>query len=247
MTAAGLCGAALCASAHALERVTLRTGFSYDCTRQEPVDESHVRLFLVSGDAGQSINYIDLSRDAIASVEVLPDPPKPPAPPPIAAPTAPDTFSELDIPTLLNQAGKQHRIDVDLLAAVMHTESGGNVKAVSRVGAQGLMQLMPATARDLGVQDAFRADQNINGGTTYLEYLLDRFDPKDDRHGLDLALAAYNAGPAAVESYHNQVPPYRETQNYVNRVEREFKRRKDELKRHPLVTTAAPTITMASR
>jgi len=235
----------MCSAAHGLERVTLRTGFSYDCSRQEPVDDAHVRLFLFSSDAAQAANYIDLAKDAIASVEVLPDPPK--SAPAAAVVAAAPTLAADDVPALLARAGAQRNIDVDLLAAVIHAESGGNARAVSRTGAQGLMQLMPSTARDLGVEDAFRPDQNINGGTAYLEYLLNRFDPKDDRHGLDLALAAYNAGPAAVERYHNQVPPYRETQNYVNRVEREFKRRKDELKRHAQAATTTQNITVASR
>jgi soluble lytic murein transglycosylase-like protein len=87
------------------------------------------------------------------------------------------------------------------------------------------MQLMPATAQDLGVADAFQPDQNIAGGTAYLDALLKKYDPLGDKHGLDLALAAYNAGPAAVDRYHG-IPPYRETRAYVARVENEFIRRK---------------------
>ena len=109
---------------------------------------------------------------------------------------------------------------MDLLASVVRAESGGNIHAVSRTGAQGLMQLMPGTAAELGVADSFRADQNINGGTAYLDTLLVRY-----HDNLALALAAYNAGPAAVDKYHG-VPPYRETRIYVARVIREFNRRK---------------------
>ena len=121
---------------------------------------------------------------------------------------------------LISKAGASHNLDVDLLASVVRAESGGNIHAVSRTGAQGLMQLMPGTAAQLGVADSFRADQNINGGTAYLDALLVRY-----HENLALALAAYNAGPAAVDKYHG-VPPYRETRIYVARVIREFNRRK---------------------
>ena len=121
---------------------------------------------------------------------------------------------------MISKAGASHNLDVDLLASVVRAESGGNIHAVSRTGAQGLMQLMPGTAAQLGVADSFRADQNINGGTAYLDALLVRY-----HDNLALALAAYNAGPAAVDKYHG-VPPYRETRIYVARVIREFNRRK---------------------
>jgi soluble lytic murein transglycosylase-like protein len=200
--------------AHALTRVTLRNGFTYDCTTAQPLDPTHTRLLLTAN------SYIDLATNAIASVETLPDPapaPATPAPTPTPTPAA--------IPELLAHAGTQHNIDVDLLAAVVKAESGFHPHAVSRAGARGLMQLMPATAQDLGVADAFQPDQNIAGGTAYLDALLKKYDPLGDKHGLDLALAAYNAGPAAVDRYHG-IPPYRETRAYVARVENEFIRRK---------------------
>jgi soluble lytic murein transglycosylase-like protein len=202
----------LCSGAHAFQRVTLRNGFSYDCARYEPVDGSHIRLFLTT----RASDFIDLSRQSIASIETLPDPPQPP-PTPVALPT---TASTEDVHELLAKAGAQHNIDIELLASVVKAESGGRANAVSRTGARGLMQLMPGTAQQLGVGDAFRPDQNIAGGSAYLDQLLTRY--KDN---LSLALAAYNAGPAAVDRYHG-IPPYRETIAYVARVEREFKRRK---------------------
>ena len=121
---------------------------------------------------------------------------------------------------MLARAGAVHDIDEDLLASVVRAESGGQVRAVSRTGARGLMQLMPGTANEMGVTDSFRPDENIAGGTAYLDELLRRY-----HDNVALALAAYNAGPAAVDRYHG-IPPYHETRAYVARVIREFNRRK---------------------
>jgi len=220
----------LCKTADAFQRVTLRNGFSYDCARYEPIDDSHVRLFLTS----QASDFIDLSRQSIATIETFPDPPQP-APTPVA----PVALPVVTVPELLTAAGAQHHIDADLLASVIRAESGGRANAVSRTGARGLMQLMPGTAHQLGVNDSFRPDQNIAGGTTYLDQLLARYDPLNDTHGLALALAAYNAGPAAVDRYHG-IPPYRETRAYVVRVMNEFKRRKLALERAHLPSPSGP-------
>lgn len=110
---------------------------------------------------------------------------------------------------IIAEAAAKHGVDPRLVAAVTRRESAYNPNAVSPVGASGLMQLMPATAKFLGVTDVFDARQNVHGGTRYLRTLLDTFNGD-----LDLALAAYNAGPGAVRKY-NGVPPYRETRNYV--------------------------------
>jgi soluble lytic murein transglycosylase-like protein len=120
---------------------------------------------------------------------------------------------------MLAQAGSAHNLDVDLLASLVKAESNGNVRAVSPAGARGLMQLMPSTAAELGVQDSFRPDENVRGGSAYLDALVTRYHDK-----LALALAAYNAGPAAVDKYRG-IPPYHETQAYVARVIHEFNRR----------------------
>lgn len=112
----------------------------------------------------------------------------------------------------VNLAANDYGVDVALLRAVIHAESAFNPMAVSSKGAQGLMQLMPGTASDLGVVDAFDAQQNIRGGAAYLAQMLREFDG-DER----LATAAYNAGPGAVQKYED-VPPYAETQVYVERV-----------------------------
>ena len=121
---------------------------------------------------------------------------------------------------MLARAGALHNIDTDLLASVVQAESNGNALAVSRAGARGLMQLMPATASTLNVHNSFAPEENIGGGAAYLDQLLTRYSDN-----IALALAAYNAGPAAVDRYHG-IPPYAETRAYVARVIREFNRRK---------------------
>ena len=109
-------------------------------------------------------------------------------------------------------AARQHGVDEAIVRAIIHAESAYNPNALSRAGAQGLMQLMPATARRFGVGNAFDASQNIQGGVQYLAWLLKRFN-----NDLTLAAAGYNAGEGAVDKYKG-VPPYSETQRYVQRV-----------------------------
>jgi len=229
LCAAALCAAALSPAAHALERVNLTNGFSIDCARHEQADSGHIRLIYATGS--------QLLRAAeIASIDILPDPPQHAAAP---AALIPPVVAQSDLTGLIAAAGVQRDIDVDLLASIIHNESGFHVKAVSPAGARGLMQLMPATARNLGVQDSFNPGQNINGGAQYLSGLLKRyFDPRGDAYGLELALAAYNAGPGAVDRYHG-IPPYRETRAYVARVLNEFVRRKNALKKSEQSSTIA--------
>lgn len=121
---------------------------------------------------------------------------------------------------LVTKHAQTHRVPAALVRAVMRVESCFDPRAVSRVGARGLMQLMPATAAELGVLDSFDADQNIAGGTRYLSQLLERF--KNDTR---LAIAAYNAGPTAVDS-HRGIPPFPETRSYVERVIAEYRENK---------------------
>ena len=112
---------------------------------------------------------------------------------------------------LIRDAARDAGVPPAIVKAVIHAESAFNVDAVSRAGALGLMQLMPATARELGVLDPLRAEENVHGGARYLRHLHDRFGSWTH------TLAAYNAGPTAVTRYQG-VPPYGETQQYVRRV-----------------------------
>ncbi len=119
------------------------------------------------------------------------------------------------ISEMVEQSAKAHDVDPLLVHSMIKAESNYNPVAVSAKGAEGLMQLMPGTAKMLGVSNSFDPEQNIEAGVKYLKYLQSIY--KDDR----LALAAYNAGPGAVEKY-KQVPPYKETQNYVNQVNKRY-------------------------
>ena len=119
---------------------------------------------------------------------------------------------------LIQKYAAQQQVDPALVKAVMRVESCFDHRAVSKVGARGLMQLMPGTASDLGVSDSFDPAQNIRGGVTYLRLMLDRFG-----NNQKLALAAYNAGPGAVEK-HKGVPPFKETQAYVEKVAQHIQR-----------------------
>jgi transglycosylase-like protein with SLT domain len=226
--------------ARAAERVTLTNGFEQTCDHHEVVDGKY-RLYVKR----ESESYIEFPVAMIATIEKIPDPPPEPVAPTVkmapadAAPVKPQKpeakLTQSDLHEMLASAGNAHNVDEDLLASVVKAESNGNVHAVSPKGAQGLMQLMPSTASDLGVQDSFRPEDNVRGGAGYLDWLLKRY--KDN---LSLALAAYNAGPAAVDKYHG-MPPFRETQLYVARVIHEFNRRVKERERLAALAKASAT------
>jgi hypothetical protein len=232
--------AALAPSSRAAESITLRNGFAMQCDHHTQV-EGRVRLFVSPGEG----SYIEFPSEEVTAVEQVPDPPAPPATavPPAVNPNANSgaKLSPADLAEMLAKAGDEHNLDVDLLASLVKAESGGNARAVSRTGARGLMQLMPSTAAGLGVSDSFEPRQNVRGGSAYLDALLTRY-----HDNMALALAAYNAGPAAVDKYHG-IPPYHETQAYVARVIHEFNRRvlardshaRDTQSRQTIASTAA--------
>jgi hypothetical protein len=222
----------MAADARGVEQVTLTNGFVEHCDHHAQVN-GRVRLYLDSGEG----SYIEFAPGQIASIRTLADPPAANLAAP--APAAGGKLSPADIGEMLAHAGRQHNLDVDLLASVVKAESNGDAHAVSRAGAEGLMQLMPGTAAQLGVRDRFQPEQNLQGGSAYLDALLTRY-----RDNLALALAAYNAGPQAVDRYHG-IPPYRETRIYVARVIHEFNRRvlaRQAAARRHAVTLRAPRL-----
>ena len=197
----------------AVEHITLRNGFDLICDHQV-ADGARIRLYM---DAA-GLNYVEVNASDIAASDRI-------TLPPVNVPATPhpqpaeEKLTEGELQPMLAEAGAKYDIDADLLASVVQQESGGHARAVSRVGAQGLMQLMPGTASDLGVENSFAPSQNIQGGSAYLDALLRKY-----HDNLPLALAAYNAGPAAVDRW-GGIPPYRETRAYVARVIHEYNRR----------------------
>ena len=189
-----------CSSLWAGEYAVLTTGFRIRAERHS-ADGPTTTLYDSNGGSAE------IPTAAIAGFEVddyVPPPPPSPPEPPAAQPA--------DIASLVQEAAQRHGVTPELVHSVIAAESGYDPKAVSPKGALGLMQLMPSTARDLNVSDAFDPAQNINGGTAYLRQMLDRY-----AGSVKQALAAYNAGPGKVDLY-GGLPPYRETIQFVSRV-----------------------------
>lgn len=196
---AGLCSAA--------ELAVLQNGFTIRHERHEVLGET-TRLYTGTS----ASDFIDVPTAQIANYA--------PDDPPAAAAAALPGQKPLDVNALMKDAGTKHGLDPDFISSVVHAESGFNVKAVSPKGAQGLMQLMPKTAADLGVKDSFDPVANVDAGTKYLRALLDQYNGNVAK-----ALAAYNAGANRVAQY-NGVPPYAETHAYVKRIINEYNRKK---------------------
>ena len=191
----------------------LRNGFSIAHQRSEVRDGGITRLY-TSGE-----DFVDIPSSQILSIETRELPPDPPV--------AAQSVVTPNIPQLVELASDKHQVDADFIRSVIRAESNFNLRAVSPKGAQGLMQLMPRTAAQLGVQDAFEPSANIEAGTRYLRELLLQY------HGdVAKALAAYNAGPDRVAQFHG-VPPYRETRAYVRRVINDYNRAKATPKKDP--------------
>ncbi len=190
----------------AAEMAVLRNGFSIHDQRHEARDNM-TRLYLT----GAPDNYVDVPTADIAGFDEEEDTP-------LAQASGSAPASNLD--AVVSAASSRNNIDPDLVNSVIRAESGFNPNAVSRKGAQGLMQLMPQTAARLGVQNAMDPTANVEAGTRYLRDLLALY-----HNDLIKALAAYNAGPERVEQYHG-VPPYPETVAYVARIIRDFNRTK---------------------
>jgi hypothetical protein len=208
------------------EHVTLTNGFDLICDHREQTG-NRMRLYTNA----ESSDFVEVAATEVASVETIRLPVTANTTVAGIHPSAAGIHADLtraELHELLSSAGARHNLDVNLLASVVRAESGGHTRAVSKKGAQGLMQLMPQTATQLGVNDSLRADENVAGGATYLDSLLTRY-----HDNLALALAAYNAGPAAVDRWHG-VPPYRETRLYVARIIRDFNAsaRKAEMVQH---------------
>ncbi|MDQ2899411.1 MAG: lytic transglycosylase domain-containing protein [Acidobacteriota bacterium] len=205
------CGLA-CGPVFAGEYAVLTDGFRIHADKHE-VDGERVRLFANGG-------YTEMPVAQISRYEqeeyTAPPPPAPAAP--VAAPSAPVTPRELIAAT-----AKKHGLPAAFVQSVAATESAFRPNAVSPKGAIGLMQLMPDTAKAYGANPRI-PEQNVEAGTQYLRELLAKYENQDDQ--VPRALAAYNAGPGAVDKYHG-VPPYRETQDYVRRVLRYYHKLQD--------------------
>lgn len=196
----------------AAEIANLSTGFSIRHERHEVLGQT-TRLY-IGQDAGGG--YVDVSTAEVESFE-----------------PAPSEASDLGMPlpagdlnALIHSASDRTRIDADFLASIIRAESANNPRAVSRKGAQGLMQLMPSTAAALGVRNSLDAADNVDGGARYLQQLLDRYQGDAVK-----ALAAYNAGPQRVDQYHG-IPPYHETHAYIARIINDYNRKKLAQRKH---------------
>ena len=199
--------------AFAAEYAVLQAGTRVRVERHEMLGPM-ARLHLPGG------GFVEISSAEVVRFEREEYTPPPPPSPARENPAATPAAAAPEIESIVRETGQRHGLDADLIRSVIRAESGGRVRAVSPKGAGGLMQLMPGTARQLNVSDVFDPRQNVDGGTRYLRELLERYNGN-----LQLALAAYNAGPHRVEQYQG-VPPYRETHGYIRRVITNYNKQK---------------------
>ncbi len=187
----------------------LHNGFSVRHERRENLG-AITRLYL----GADNSSYVDIETVQIERFETDQS-----LPPMAVAPLVPAAKPQ-NLNEVINTISDRHHIDPDFINSVIHAESGFNAHAVSPKGARGLMQLMPETASKLGVANSFDPRANVEGGTSYLSELLERYN-----YDVVKALAAYNAGPGRVEQYRG-VPPYYETRVYVAKIVRDYNRKK---------------------
>jgi len=218
-------------SLHARENAVLRTGFTISHDHHQQIG-TITRLFLSKTDD----EYVDVETEKIVSFE--PDETPLPPPVPLRQFTGP---SNPDLNQIVEKAARENQLDSDFIHALILAESQGKTTAVSPKGAQGLMQLMPGTAAELGVKNSFDANENVAAGTKYIRELLARYNNDPVR-----ALAAYNAGAGRVQQY-DGVPPYRETRAYVAKIIREFNRRKLEQERQAKAAKKAAKVAAAPK
>src|SRR5271165_3240299 len=240
------------------EVAVLRNGFSIRHERREVIGDT-TRLYVTADGS----SFVDVPTAEIEHFEAAPDLPAPDPvsgaeakSPPFGklragflanyarngAPGRKSTPSPLgrirngplNLDEVVNSASQRYWLDPDLVSSVIKAESGFNVRAVSPKGAQGLMQLMPGTASQLGVPNAFDPQANVEGGTRYLRELLERYN-----FDLVKALAAYNAGPQRVEQF-GGVPPFHETRAYVARIVKDFNKKKAAQQRAVASQKSAP-------
>src|ERR1017187_5134783 len=201
----------------AADSAVLRNGFSIRHERRQVIG-TITRLY-VDGDESSFVDVPTAEIDHFEAVPVKAAKDEPASQLHLQA-SAKNVGHPRDLNEVVKAASGTYRLDPDLVNSVIRAESGFNVRAVSPKGALGLMQLMPQTASQLGVKNAFDPQANLEAGTRYLRELLERYN-----FDLIKALAAYNAGPQRVEQY-NGVPPYYETKAYVARIVRDFNKKK---------------------
>src|SRR5215467_13389273 len=230
----------------AAEVAVLKNGFSIKHERREVVGDV-TRLYMNK----EGSSFVDVPTSQIEHFEAASDDPtpitqvpavtsRPLSPPEAIAPGGFPGRPVIDLNQVVNEASGRYRLDPDLVNSVIKAESDFNAHAVSPKGARGLMQLMPGTASELGVPNAFDPQANVEGGTKYLRELLEKYN-----FDMLKALAAYNAGPQTVERF-GGVPPYYETKAYVARVVRDFNKKKAAQQKAAVAKKSSPPTVLNS-